>query len=113
MDIVYHRGKATAAEVQENLPEPPGYSAVRALLAILVEKGHLKIESDGPRHVYLPVKARQQVARNALKQVTEVFFGGSVEQTVAALLDGNSPKLSDEELKRIQEMIEQARKQGR
>lgn len=113
MDVVYHRGRATAAEVQENLPEPPSYSAVRALLAILVNKGHLKIEADGPRHLYLPTKPRQQVARCALRQVTEVFFGGSVEQAVAALLDGNSTKLSDEELNRLQQLIEQTRKQGR
>jgi len=113
MDIVYHRGRATAAEVQKNLPDPPGYSAVRALLAILVDKGHLKIEADGPRHAYLPTKPREQVGRSALKQLTDVFFGGSVEQAVAALLDGNSAKLSDDELKRIQELIEQTRKQGR
>src|SRR5437870_1044287 len=93
MDIIYQRGRATAAEVKEGLADPPSYSAVRALLAILVNKGLLKIEEDGPRYLYHPIKPRQQAGRSAIKQVMETFFEGSVESAVAALLDSKSTKL--------------------
>jgi BlaI family penicillinase repressor len=113
MDAIYQRGQATAAEVQEGLADPPSYSAVRALLAILVNKGFLKIEEDGPRYIYLPTRPRQQAGRSAIRQVMETFFEGSVEKAVAALLDGSATGLSKEEVERLQAMIEQARKGGK
>jgi predicted transcriptional regulator len=113
MDAIYQRERATAAEVQEGLPNAPSYSAVRALLAILVEKGHLKIEQDGARYVYLPTRPRTQAGRQAIRQVMDTFFGGSVENAVAALLDSRDTKLSAEEVGRLQELIEQSRKGGR
>jgi predicted transcriptional regulator len=113
LDIVYCRGRVTVAEVRGDLPDAPGYSAVRALLAIMVEKGHLKVEVEGPRYVYRPARPKRKAAQSALDRVTEVFFGGSVEDVVAGLLDGNRGRLSDEDLERIQEMIERARERGR
>jgi BlaI family penicillinase repressor len=113
MDVIYQRSQATAAEVQEGLADPPSYSAVRALLAILVTKGFLKIEEDGPRYLYRPTRPRQQAGRSAIRQVMETFFEGSVEKTVAALLDGSETGLSKEQIDRLQMLIEQARKGGR
>lgn len=109
MDIIYARGKATAAEVLEALPDPPTYSAVRALLRILEEKGHLRHERDGIRYVFAPTRARGQAARSALTQVVQTFFGGSVEQAVATLLASDETQLTDEELDRLGRLIEQAR----
>ena len=113
MDVIYQQGRATAAEVQAGLPDPPGYSAVRALLAILVEKGHLKIEEDGARYAYLPVQARIQAGRSALQRVMATFFDGSVENAVAALLEARDRKLSAAEVERLKTLIEQSRKGGR
>src|SRR5438874_432804 len=80
MDIIYAAGQATAVEVQRGMAEAPGYSAVRALLAILVNKGILKTEQDGPRYVYRPTHPRRQAGRSAIRQVMETFFEGSVEK---------------------------------
>jgi len=113
MDAVYQRGRATAAEVQEGMPNAPSNSAVRAMLKILVDKGALKIEKDGPRYVYSPTKARRQAGRSAIKNVVETFFEGSVEKAVAALLDTKDGELSPEESKNIQRLIQEARKEGR
>ncbi|MGB0579250.1 MAG: BlaI/MecI/CopY family transcriptional regulator [Limisphaerales bacterium] len=113
MDAVYQRDRATAAEVQEGMPEAPSYSAVRAMLKILVDKGALKIEKDGPRYVYSPTKARRQAGQSAIKNVMETFFEGSVEKAVAALLDTTAGQLSSEESKNIQRLIQEARKEGR
>ena len=112
MDVVYSRGKTTVNEVLEHLPDPPGYSAVRAFLRILEEKGHLRHEQSGQRYVYMPTVAREEVKHSALRRVFNTFFDGSAEETVAALLD-ISEKLSDEELTRMELMIKQARKEGR
>jgi predicted transcriptional regulator len=112
MDFLYQRGRASAAEVQENLPDPPGYSAVRAMLRVLEEKGHVRHEQDGPRYVYLPRVARDRAKRSALRHVVRTFFDGSTEQLVAALLDDRSPELSAEELDRLAALIERARKEG-
>lgn len=111
MDVVYQRGQATAAEVAEAIPDPPSYSAVRALLRILEEKGFLRHEQQGLRYVFIPTVARDRARRSALKGLVKTFFDGSVEQTVAALI-GNQ-KLSREELERLSKLIEQARKEGR
>jgi predicted transcriptional regulator len=113
MDIVYREGRVTVAEVVEGLPDPPSYSAVRALLRVLVEKGHLRHEADGPRYVYLPTVSRERVRGRALKQVVQTFFEGSASQAVAALLDGSAAKLSEAELDELAELIERAREEGR
>ena len=113
MDIVYRLGRATAADVTENLADPPSYSAVRALLRVLEEKGHLRHEQDGPRYVFRPIVPREQARRSALSQLLSTFFDGSTEQAVAALLGLSSSKLSDGELDRLADLIDQAKKEGR
>ena len=91
------RGRATAAEIQANLPDAPSYSAVRALLRILETKGHVRHEQDGPRYVYVPVVALDSAKRSALAHLVRTFFDGSTEEAVAALLDGESTRLSNVE----------------
>ncbi|MDQ4123074.1 MAG: BlaI/MecI/CopY family transcriptional regulator [Acidobacteriota bacterium] len=113
MDIIYSRKQATANEVMEDLPDPPSYSAVRALLRVLEEKGHLQHEQDGQRYVYFPTIARERVKHSALRRVLHTFFDNSTEDAVAALLDISQERLSDEELKRLEELIKQARREGR
>jgi BlaI family transcriptional regulator, penicillinase repressor len=113
MDIVYRQGQATAADVREALPDPPSYSAVRAMLRVLEEKGFLRHEQQGPRYVFLPTLSLEKARRSALKQVVQTFFDGSTEQAVSALLDYSSSKLSNEELDRLAQLIEQARREGR
>jgi predicted transcriptional regulator len=112
VDILYAHGRATAAEVQAALPEPPSYSAVRAMLRILEEKGHVKHEQDGPRYVYVPTVGRDNAKRSALHHMLKTFFDGSAEQAISALLDDRSAKLSDVELDRLARLIDQARKTG-
>jgi BlaI family penicillinase repressor len=113
MDVLHQQGRASAAEVQAALPDAPGYSAVRALLRILEEKGHIKHRRQGACYVYLPRASREAARRSALKRVVSTFFQGSVAQAVAALLDAADTKLSDAELHDLQRTIEQARKEGR
>jgi predicted transcriptional regulator len=113
MDAIYRRGQATVAEVLEDMPDPPSYSAVRAMLRVLEEKGHLRHDQQGPRYVFLPTVPRDQARRSALQQLVRTFFDGSTEQTVAALLDLSDTKLTDAELKRLSRLIDQARKEGR
>jgi BlaI family penicillinase repressor len=112
LDILYKNGRATAAEVQAALPEPPSYSAVRALLRILEDKGHVRHEQDGPRYVYLPTVARDNAKRSALRHILQTFFDGSAEQAISALLDESSSKLSSAELDRLARLIDGARKSG-
>jgi predicted transcriptional regulator len=113
MDVIYRRAQATAAEVLEDLPDPPSYSAVRAMLRVLEEKGHLRHEQQGPRYVFLPTVPRDQARRSALQQLVHTFFDGSTEQAMAALLDQSDRSLSDAELARLARLIGQARKEGR
>lgn len=113
MDVIYRRGQATAAEVLEGLPDPPSYSAVRAMLRVLEEKGHLRHALQGPRYLFMPMVPREKARRSAPKQLVQTFFDGSTEQTVAALLDLSASKLSDGELERLSMLIDQARKEGR
>jgi predicted transcriptional regulator len=113
MDIVYAAGETSAAGVHAALPDPPSYSAVRALLAILVEKGHLKHRSEQGRYIYVPTRRRAHVGRSALRRVLDTFFEGSLEKAVAALLHGEGANLSQEELQRLGQLIQQARKEGR
>ncbi|MDQ3522498.1 MAG: BlaI/MecI/CopY family transcriptional regulator [Gemmatimonadota bacterium] len=109
MDVIYHLGKAGVAEVLERLPDPPSYSAVRAMLRILEEKGHLKHEQDGPRYVYVPTTPRDEARESALKHLVRTFFNNSTESAVAALLELPERGLSDAELDRLSRLIEQAR----
>ncbi len=109
MDIIYARSEATAAEVHEALPDAPSYSAVRTLLRILEEKGHLKHREDGPRYVFMPTEPRAKASRSALKRVVQTFFDGSLASAVAALVDGEGGKLSAEELQRIEGIIKTAK----
>ena len=113
MDSVYRRGKATAAEVLNDLPDPPSYSAVRTMLRLLEEKGHLRHEQDGPRYVYVPMVPRENARVNALKHLVSTFFNGSAEQAMAALLEISDAEMTDDQLKRMQELIEAARTEGR
>src|SRR5918996_6568166 len=112
IDILYSQGRATAAEVQAELPDPPSYSAVRAMLRILEEKGHVRHEQDGPRYIYRPTLARDSAKRSALRHMLQTFFDGSAEQAISALLDDSSAKLSDAELDRLARLIDQARASG-
>jgi predicted transcriptional regulator len=112
LDILYQQGQATAAEVQNALPEPPSYSAVRALLRILEEKGHVRHQQDGPRYIYLPTVARENAKRSALRHMLRTFFDDSAEQAISALLDDSSARLSPAELDRLARLIEDARKSG-
>jgi predicted transcriptional regulator len=112
IDILYTQGKATAAEVQSALPDPPSYSAVRAMLRILEEKGHVRHQQDGPRYVYLPTVARDSAKKSALRHMLQTFFDGSAEEAISALLDDQSARLSEAELDRLARMIQQARRTG-
>ena len=111
MDVVYARGQATASEVADALPDPPSNSAIRALLRILEEKGHLRHVQDGPRYVFLPVVPRDRARKSAMKNLVRTFFDGSAAQAAAALIDQS--KLSNDEFDRLTALIEKARKEGR
>ncbi|HYK58020.1 MAG TPA: BlaI/MecI/CopY family transcriptional regulator [Bryobacteraceae bacterium] len=113
MDILYQRGKSSASEVRQALPDPPSYSAVRAMLRILEEKGHVRHQAEGLKYVYLPTVARDKAKRSAVKHLLDTFFDDSPEQIVAALLDVSSTRLTREELDRMAAMIEQAKKEGK
>src|SRR5688572_2444568 len=112
MDVLYQKGRATALEVQESLPDPPSYSAVRTLLRILEDKGHVKHEQDGARYVYLPTVERENARRSALQHMLNTFFGGSATQAMAALLDEDSLELPKKDVERLKALIERARKEG-
>ncbi len=113
MEVLYAAEGLTVAEVRERMPEPPGYSAVRAQLRILETKGHIRHEERGPRFVYAPVVSRAKARRSALKSLVQTFFDGSPEQAVAALIDESRAKLGAAELDRLAKMIADARKAGR
>jgi predicted transcriptional regulator len=112
MDVLYRRRRATAAEVMEDLPGDTSYSTVRTQLRVLEEKGHVRHDVDGPRFIYLPAVPRRAARKNALRHLVETFFDGSAEKVVAALLGGEGARLSDEELRRIAELVSRARKEG-
>src|SRR3954469_240107 len=112
MDILYRRGRATASEVMADLSGNPSYSTVRTQLRVLEEKGHVRHEEEGLRYVYSPAVPRHAARRSALRHLVETFFDGSAEKTVAALLGSEGARMSDEELDRIAELVEKARKEG-
>jgi BlaI family transcriptional regulator, penicillinase repressor len=113
MDVLYRTGRATAAEVQAGMPDAPSYSAVRTMLRILEEKGHVRHEPDGPRYVYIPTVARDKVKRSALKHVVNTFFEGSASQVMAALVELSPRDLDDEEIARLRQLIDNAKKKKR
>jgi len=112
MDVLYRRGRATAAEVMADLPGEPNYSTVRTQLRVLEDKEHVRHDEEGLRYVYAPAVPRHAARRSALKHLVETFFDGSAEQVVAAVLGGEASRLSDEDLKRIAELVADARKEG-
>jgi BlaI family penicillinase repressor len=111
MEILYQHGKASASEVRGLMESAPGYSAVRAMLRVLEEKGHVKHQAEGLKYVYVPTVTREKAKRSAVKHVLDTFFNGSPEQIVAALLDVSSTRLTREELDRMSEMIEKAKRE--
>ena len=113
MDILYRRGSATAAEVQAELPEAPGYSAVRAMLRTLEQKGHIRHTQEGPRYVFRATVKREDAREKALSHLLSTFFDDSAEEVVATLLDVSGDRLSDQQLEEISGLIEQARREGR
>ena len=113
MEVVYRLGRATASEVRGELPDPPSYSAVRAMLKILEEKGHLDHAQDGIRHVYFPTVKHEDVRESAMRNVVRTFFAGSTAAAMAALLDSVDEPPSSEELDAFERMIQQAREAGR
>ncbi len=113
MDILHRRGRATAHDVLADLADPPSYSAVRALLRLLEERGHVRHTQEDQRYVYRPVVARGDARRSALAHVVKTFFAGSVEHAVAALVESSRTKLSRDELDRLAEVIDRAKKEGR
>ena len=112
MDVLYRRGRATAAEVMGELPGEPNYSTVRTQLRVLEDKGHVSHDEEGGRYVYAPAVPRHAARKSALKHLVETFFDGSAEQVVAAVLGGEASRLSDEELDRVASLIDKARKEG-
>lgn len=113
LDVLHRLGQASAAQVREALADPPSDSAVRTHLRILEEKGHITHEQDGPRYIYLPTVSREAAGRRALRHLLQTFFDDAPERAVAALLDETAPDLSDDELDRLDDLIRQARAQGR
>lgn len=113
MDILYARGRATAGEIHEALPDPPTYSAVRAKLRVLEEKGHARHDEENLRYVYLPTIPRDTARRSALRRLVDTFFDGSVEQAVAALIDLSAADLQSRELDRITQLIADAKKESK
>jgi len=113
MDIAFRRGSATAADIMREMSEPPSYSAVRALLRILVDKGHLKFQQEGPRYVYSPTVSRRKARAGALEHLVRTFFDGSAAQAVTALLDSSQGRLSRAELDELAALIEAAREKDR
>ncbi|HEV8609894.1 MAG TPA: BlaI/MecI/CopY family transcriptional regulator [Thermoanaerobaculia bacterium] len=113
MDAVYRLGRATATDVLGQIPEPPSYSAVRAMLRVLENKGHLRHVLEGKSYVYTPTLGRSRASRSALQNMLKTFFEGSTEKAVAALLDMSRADLTDDEFARLSRLIDQARQEGR
>ena len=113
MDIIYEMREASAQQVMERLPSPPSYSAVRALLRVLEQKGHLVHRQDGPRYVYTPRLPKDKARKNALSHLVRTFFDGSTESVMATLLDISEENLSEDDFRRLTELIEKARTEGR
>jgi len=113
MDVVHRRGKATAAEIHAQLPDPPHAAAVRTLLRILEDKGHLRHEKDGPRHVYFPTTPRTVAQRSAVRHLIGTFFGGSRTAAVAALIEESDRPLTSDERAQLEAVLDRLREEGR
>lgn len=113
VETVYRLGRATVAQVRAELPDPPSYSAVRGMLNLLEEKGHLRHEQDGLRYVYLPVVAAADASRSAMAHVVQTFFGGSPAEAATALFELPDRKLSRSELEQLSQLVRQAMREGR
>ena len=113
MDFLFQRGKASVGEVMDGIPNPPGYSAVRATLRTLEQKGRVVHEEDGRAYVYRPTQRREAARKSALTHVLKTFFDNSAEQAVAALLELRGPRLTDAELERVAKIVDQAKREGR
>jgi predicted transcriptional regulator len=112
MDILFRRGHATAAEVLAELPDPPSYSSVRSMLRLLESKGFVRHTWEGPRHVYRPAANLEQAKRSAVRHMLRTFFNNSMESAFAAMLGAAEKPLSDEDLRRLSRLIQQARRKG-
>ena len=113
MDIIYAAGSASVADVLGAMPDPPSYSAVRALMRILVDKGHLKHRTEGNKYIYLPTRGRREASRSAMRRLLQTFFAGSTEEALVALLEVSPGRPGRDELDRLAQLIEDARKEGR
>ena len=113
MEILYTRGQASVAEVLESMHDPPSYSAVRTILRLLEEKGHVRHKEEGRKFIYAPTVPHRRARRSALKGLLQTFFGGSVSEAVASLIDLDRNQLSRAELERLSELIDKAGKEGR
>ena len=113
LEIIYARGEATATQVLEDMPDPPSRTAVRTLMKILEDKGHLTHRQDGKTYIFKPCRPREQAGRSALRRVLQTFFGGSLSHAMAAHLTDKESDLAPEELQRLATLIRQARKDGR
>ena len=112
MDVLFRRGRATASQVMQELPGGPSYSTVRTQLRVLEDKGHVRHEEEGPRYVYMPAVPRHAARKSALRHLVNTFFDGSTEKVVTALLGGEGTRLTDEELKRVADLVAKAQKEG-
>ena len=113
MDAVYRLGEASVADVRAEIADPPSYSAVRALMRVLTDKGHLTYSAHGPRYIYRATVPREEAQATALDRIVRTFFGGSTSRAVAALMDRSAAELTAEELDELEEMIQDARREGR
>lgn len=112
LDVLYRAGRATAADIQQSIPDAPSYSAVRALLRILEEKGHVRHQQDGPRYLYVPTVARDRAQRSALRHLVNTFFQGSAAQTIAALIDEDTGQLTKTDWQQLRDLIDRAAEKG-
>lgn len=113
MDELYRLGKASAAQIRDVMSDPPSYTAVRTLLTILQEKGHVRYERDGAKYIYEPVVPREEMAKSVIAGVVQTFFEGSLERVVEALVDSHEADLTHEQVERLKAIIDEARSEGR
>jgi predicted transcriptional regulator len=113
MEVIFRRGEASVAEVREEIPDAPSYSAVRGLMRVLTEKGELTHKADGPRYVYTPTTSPEEARVSALRGLLRTFFGGSTTQAMAALMDLSAEELTEEELEKLEQLVREARRAGR
>src|SRR3954469_15051278 len=113
LDAIYQLGEASVADVLADLPDPPSYSAVRTMIRMLEKKGLLRHRQSGTKYVYRPTHSHESASRSALTHVLQTFFGGSATDAVAAILDVSASKLTPNDLERLEQLIEQARKEGK